>query len=66
MWRARANPHAEPTRAWTVADLAREVGLSRAAFTRRFARAVADRVGYQSEFAFAKAFKRGYGVALGA
>jgi AraC-like DNA-binding protein len=28
--------------------------------------AVADRVGYQSEFAFAKAFKRDYGVAPGA
>jgi AraC-like DNA-binding protein len=88
--------HAEPERSWTVADLAHEVGLSRAAFARRFARAVgepplaylgrwrmtiaarllresdlklaavADRVGYQSEFAFAKAFKRDYGVAPGA
>jgi AraC-like DNA-binding protein len=88
--------HADPQRAWTVADLAREVGLSRAAFARRFTRTVgepplaylarwrmtiaarllrasdlklavvADRVGYQSEFAFAKAFKRGYGVAPGA
>ena len=28
--------------------------------------AIADRSGYQSEFAFAKAFKRDYGVALGA
>jgi AraC-like DNA-binding protein len=88
--------HAEPERAWTVADFAREVGLSRAAFARRFTRAVgepplaylarwrmtiagrllrqsdlklaavADRVGYRSEFAFAKAFKRDYGVAPGA
>jgi AraC-like DNA-binding protein len=88
--------HAEPEHAWTVADLAREAGLSRAAFARRFTRAVGEpplaylarwrmtiaarllresdlkfaavaaRVGYQSEFAFAKAFKREYGVAPGA
>ncbi len=88
--------HAEPERAWTVSALAYEVGLSRAAFARRFAHAVgvppltyltnwrmaiagrllqetdlklaavADRVGYESEFAFAKAFKRAYGIPPGA
>jgi AraC-like DNA-binding protein len=88
--------HAEPQRPWTVAALGREVGLSRAAFARRFAHAVgvpplaylaswrmtiagrllretdlklaavADRVGYESEFAFAKAFKRAYGISPGA
>jgi AraC-like DNA-binding protein len=93
---ALARMHAEPERAWTVAGLAREVGLSRAAFARHFAAAVgmpplayltrwrmtiagrllletsltlgaiAGRVGYASEFAFAKAFKRDYGVAPGA
>ena len=88
--------HANPERDWTVASLAREAGLSRAAFARRFARAVGEpplayltrwrmtvagrllresdmtlaavarRVGYTSEFAFAKAFKRDYGIAPGA
>jgi AraC-like DNA-binding protein len=88
--------HAEPNRAWTVASLASAVGLSRAAFARRFARAVGEppltylanwrmtlaarllretdlkiaavarQVGYTSEFAFAKAFKRDYGIAPGA
>lgn len=87
--------HAEPGRRWTVAGLAREAGLSRAAFARRFASAVgeppltyltrwrmtlagallrdspqplsviADRVGYDSEFAFARAFRRHHGVAPG-
>lgn len=41
-----------------AAPLLRDSDLKRAA--------VADRVGYQSEFAFAKAFKRDYGVAPGA
>jgi AraC-like DNA-binding protein len=87
--------HAEPERAWTVTALAREVALSRSAFTHHFTRAVgeppraylahwrmtvasrllrdsdlnlaevAGRVGYASEFAFAKAFKRDYGIAPG-
>ncbi len=78
--------------AWTVEALAGEVGLSRAAFARRFADAVgmppltylnnwrmattsrllheidlklvdvAGCVGYESEFAFSKAFKRTYGI----
>ena len=85
--------HADPARDWTVESLAREVGLWRAAFARRFARAVgepplayltrwgmstagrllresdltlaavAQRVGYTSEFAFSKAFKRDFGIA---
>ncbi|MCI2421857.1 AraC family transcriptional regulator [Saccharopolyspora sp. K220] len=87
--------HHEPARRWTVAELATQAGLSRAAFARRFAAlvgeaplayltwwrmttaarllresdaplgSVAARVGYASEFAFAKAFKREFGVAPG-
>jgi len=81
-----------PAEPWTVASLAGEAGLSRAAFARRFAElagqpplayltwwrmtlaarllqtsdatvdAVAGRVGYGSEYAFSKAFKRELGV----
>jgi AraC-like DNA-binding protein len=88
--------HAEPERDWTLTSLAREATLSRAAFARRFARAIGEppgaylarwrmtiasqllresdlklaaiarRVGYTSEFAFAKAFKRDCGIAPGA
>lgn len=88
--------HTNPAHDWTVASLAREAGLSRAAFARRFTSAVGEpplayltrwrmtiagrllretdftlagvarRVGYTSEFAFARAFKRDYGVAPGA
>ncbi|TCO44955.1 AraC-like DNA-binding protein [Kribbella antiqua] len=87
--------HAEPGASWTVADLASDAGLSRAAFARRFTEAVgeppltylsrwrmttaarllrdhsrplaavAKEIGYTSEFAFAKAFKRDFGVAPG-
>jgi AraC-like DNA-binding protein len=87
--------HAEPGRAWTVAELGARGGLSRSAFAQRFTAvvgeppltyltwwrmttagrllresdaplsAVAQRVGYVSEFAFAKAFKRAYGIAPG-
>ncbi len=87
--------HEHPQRRWTVAALAAEVSLSRAAFARRFATlvgepplayvsrwrmtvaaallrdttqpiaVVADRVGYDSEFAFARAFRRAHGVAPG-
>lgn len=87
--------HDDPARAWTVESLGAEAGLSRAAFSRRFAAlvgqpplayvtwwrmiqaarmlresdvplaAVAQRAGYTSEFAFARAFKREYGVAPG-
>ena len=86
---------AEPAKRWTVERLARRVGLSRAAFARRFVALsgqsplryltelrmalaasllesadaslaeVALRVGYTSEFAFSRAFKRQYGVAPG-
>ncbi|WP_425554576.1 helix-turn-helix transcriptional regulator [Kribbella sancticallisti] len=88
--------HARPGASWTVADLAADVGLSRAAFARRFTEAVgeppltylsrwrmttaarllrdhdrslaavAKEIGYTSEFAFAKAFKRDFGLAPGA
>ncbi|MEO6598277.1 MAG: AraC family transcriptional regulator [Polyangiaceae bacterium] len=86
---------AEPAKGWTVERLARAVGLSRAAFARRFAAVsgrtplryltelrlalaasllettddslaeLALRVGYTSEFAFSRAFKRQHGVAPG-
>jgi len=86
---------AEPAKPWTVERLARAVGLSRAAFARRFTAVsgrsprrflnelrlalaasllestdealaeVALRVGYTSEFAFSRAFKRQHGVAPG-
>lgn len=87
--------HGDPGRQWTVEELGRRAGLSRAAFARRFAAlvgqpplayltwwrmtlaarllrdsdaplaAIARRVGYTSEFAFAHAFKREYGSAPG-
>jgi AraC-like DNA-binding protein len=87
--------HGFPAEPWTVDRLARESGISRAVFARRFnmvlgqpplayltgwrmitARrllretqlplaGVAERTGYGSEFAFAKAFKREYGIAPG-
>ncbi|MFC7589846.1 helix-turn-helix transcriptional regulator [Nonomuraea antimicrobica] len=87
--------HRDPSHPWSVADLGARVGLSRAAFARRFAALVgqpplayltwwrlagagrllrdtdaplseiAARVGYGSEFAFANAFKRQYGLAPG-
>ena len=93
--RALASLRAEPAKRWTVERLARSVGLSRAAFARRFAavsgrspqRFIADlrlalaasllestddslaevaaHVGYASEFAFSRAFKRQHGVAPG-
>lgn len=85
----------DPSRRWTVADLAHVAGLSRAPFARRFQEAtgqsplrwlaahrmqlaadrltatddalaqVATLVGYESEFAFAKAFRRHFGEAPG-
>ncbi|MEU6430473.1 AraC family transcriptional regulator [Microbispora sp. NPDC046973] len=88
--------HGEPQRQWSVQELARHAGLSRAAFARRFttlvgrpplayltwwrmtiaarllrasdvpANAVAGKVGYTSEYAFAHAFKRAYGRPPGA
>ena len=88
--------HQEPSRAWSVASLASEVGMSRSAFADRFHEVVGDtpmqyligwrvrkaasllrggevsiaevasRVGYQSDVAFAKAFKRAMGMTPGA
>lgn len=88
---ALARLHRQPARRWTVAELAREVGLSRSVFARRFRDKVAHtplaylttvrldlaarllresdagiaeiarRVGYDSEFAFNRAFKRQFG-----
>jgi AraC-like DNA-binding protein len=90
--RALALMHAEPGRAWTVEDLAREVALSRSALGERFAEQVgeppmqyltrwrlalaaqslraggepvgriAERIGYDSEAAFNRAFKREFGA----
>lgn len=87
--------HGSPGRRWTIASLGAAVGLSRAAFARRFGAlvgeppmsylarwrmtlaaralreredplsAIAPQVGYDSEFAFAKAFKRLHGEAPG-
>lgn len=84
---------AEPSRRFTVRDLARLAGASRASFVRLFRSAtgespqrwlrarrleqaaallvgseetlarIASRVGYVSEFALSRAFKRHYGVA---
>ena len=80
--------HESPAKSWTINELARNVGLSRAAFARRFKERigqtmfeyltrlrmqkaqdllrgtrfpmyrVANEVGYESDLAFAKAFKR--------
>ena len=90
--RALARMHAEPARAWTLPDLARDVGTSRSVLSERFASfvghppmlyltrwriqlaasrlaagaapvsAVASEVGYESEAAFSRAFKKITGV----
>ena len=90
--RALARLHAEPARAWTLAELAREVGASRSVLAERFTSfvghppmlyltrwriqlaasrlaagaapvsAVAAEVGYESEAAFCRAFKKVSGV----
>ncbi|HEX4985545.1 MAG TPA: AraC family transcriptional regulator [Burkholderiales bacterium] len=90
--RALSLLHADPARAWTVDDLAREVGLSRSALAERFGdylgqppmqyltswrlhtaarllrtedkpvALVAAHVGYDSEAAFNRAFKREFGA----
>ncbi len=87
--------HADPTREWTVAELARAVNLSRSVLAERFVELVkmspmqylkewrlssaaqmlsgrrdslariADAVGYGSEAAFSRAFKKSYGVSPG-
>lgn len=88
--------HRDPARAWTVANLAAELAMSRSAFAARFTdlvgepamryvarwrmhvavvtlkdggatvKELADRLGYQSEAAFSRAFKRIIGVSPGA
>jgi AraC-like DNA-binding protein len=93
--RATSLLHTEPAKRWTVERLARAVGLSRAAFARRFVAEhrrspmryltelrlalaasllehdeaslaeIAQRVGYASEFAFSRAFKRQHGAPPG-
>ena len=93
--RALALMHARPAHAWTVEDLARQVGMSRSALAQRFTdllgvppmqylaqwrlqlaalqlRAadrslaqIAEEVGYDSEAAFNRAFKREFGVPPG-
>jgi AraC-like DNA-binding protein len=93
--RALAAIQREPEKDWTVALLAREVGMSRSGFSARFTSLVgesamryltqwrmqlahaqlqqtsdslsvlADRLGYQSEAAFCRAFKRVFGVSPG-
>ena len=90
--RALAQLHAEPARAWTLAELAREAGASRSVLAERFTflvghppieylmhwrmqlaavrlaagaapvSAVASEVGYESEAAFCRAFKKVTGV----
>lgn len=94
--RAIALIQRDPARAWTVAALAHEVGMSRSAFAARFTELVGDpamqyvarwrmyvaltwlkdgdvgiadlaeRVGYRSQAAFSRAFKRFIGVSPGA
>jgi len=94
--RALALMHAEPSRAWTVDELAERVGLSRSALADRFAQLlgvppmqyltrwrlqlaadllrggkrsvaqIAAEVGYESEAAFNRAFKREHGASPGA
>ena len=87
--------HDSPQAHWTVSRLSEGVGMSRAAFTRRFTAlvgkppirylmdwrlnyaakqlretdaplaAIARQVGYSTEFAFAAAFRREYGLPPG-
>jgi AraC-like DNA-binding protein len=93
--RALAAIHRAPEKGWTVASLAKEIGMSRSGFSARFTNLVgesakryltqwrmqlaraqlletsdslavlADRLGYQSEAAFCRAFKRVFGVPPG-
>jgi AraC-like DNA-binding protein len=90
--RAMLRLHADPARAWTVDELAQDVGLSRSALAQRFTEVlgqppmqylthwrlqmaarelrngskslaeVAITVGYESEPAFSRAFKREFGL----
>ncbi|MEW8505376.1 MAG: AraC family transcriptional regulator [Candidatus Thiodiazotropha sp.] len=93
--RALVAIHREPEKAWSVASLAKEVGMSRSGFSARFTQLVGDsamrylthwrmqlaraqlakgtasismlvdQLGYQSEAAFSRAFKREFGVSPG-
>jgi len=93
--RALALIHGTPDNGWSLASLAKEVGMSRSGLSARFTKLVgesvmryltywrmqlahtqlqdtsdslsvlADRLGYQSEVAFCRAFKRVYGVSPG-
>lgn len=90
--RALSMLHARPSYDWTVDELARQVGLSRSAFSHRFSDllgqppmqylarwrlivaaqelsysskaivAIAEQVGYESESAFHRAFRREFGM----
>jgi len=93
--KALAAIHSKPEQDWSVASLAKYVGMSRSGFSARFTNMVgesamrylthwrmqlarvqlqetsdslailADRLGYQSEVAFSRAFKRVFGVSPG-
>lgn len=93
--RALAAIHRTPQRAWRVAELAHDAGMSRSAFSARFSQLVGDsvmryltrwrlqlartylretrdplariaeRIGYESEAAFCRAFKRMFSVPPG-
>jgi AraC-like DNA-binding protein len=66
--------HDDPAHAWSVSELAARATVSRATLARRFDATIGEpplsylarSVGYGSEFAFAKAFKRHHGTAPGA
>jgi AraC-like DNA-binding protein len=59
--RAVALLHREPGAAWTLTRLAREARMSRSSFAARFTE-LAGRLGYRSEAAFSRAYKRIVGV----
>jgi AraC-like DNA-binding protein len=63
--RALALLHRDMTRSWTADELGREVGLSRSALAERSTSLlqVANNVGYGSEAAFSRAFKKAFGTA---
>jgi AraC-like DNA-binding protein len=93
--RALTSLHRQPAHEWTLDSLAKEVALSRSAFSERFTQyvgqppmqylmnwrmqlasthlvsgsdsvaVIANRVGYESEAAFSRAFKKSVGVSPG-